>query len=121
MHLTPGILEAAYEYLRATPPFKKWKLPEAAGVEFHVIATEPDGEMIDEAYCFPRRVPPMIQASCTAHNDFGHLLATMAHEMVHLKQYAGAIKSRMPVEHGPKFKKLAAQVCKAHGFDPNTF
>ena len=37
MKLTPGILEAAYEFLRTTPPFKGWKLPSGVDITFRVI------------------------------------------------------------------------------------
>ena len=36
LRLTPEILEGAYEFLRATPPFRGWRLPHADEVEFVV-------------------------------------------------------------------------------------
>lgn len=36
LHLTLEMLEGAYEYLRTTPPFRRWKLPPGADIEFHV-------------------------------------------------------------------------------------
>ena len=29
LSLTPDLLAAAYDFLRATPPFKAWRLPES--------------------------------------------------------------------------------------------
>ena len=45
------------------------------------------------------------------------LLATLAHEMIHLRQYLTGDREH----HGPRFKRMAARVCAAHGFDPKTF
>ena len=28
LHLTPDLLEGAYEYLRLSPPFREWRLPD---------------------------------------------------------------------------------------------
>ena len=53
-----------------------------------------------------------------AHN--GHaatLLATLAHEMIHLRQHLTGDREL----HGPRFRRTAARVCAAHGFDPKIF
>jgi uncharacterized protein (DUF885 family) len=124
MHLTPAILESAYTYLRATPPFKNWKLPESDAVEFRVIATRRNKKTNGILYgdfnlCAGRDGLPVIRISCTAHKRLLSVQETMAHEMVHMHQRQTDQKATSM--HGPKFKRLAAQVCKQHGFDPKTF
>ena len=49
--LTPAVLAAAYEYLRATSPFKGWRLPHCDEVEFSV--TRHRDRMADHTtYCY---------------------------------------------------------------------
>lgn len=124
MHLTPSILEAAYEYLRTTPPFNKWKLPHADGVEFCVDAStaeygsyEFDLDQRKNDDLLHRITVSSFKAKSTL-----HLMETMSHEMTHLHQHVAGLKTRYrDVTHGPKFKRLATQVCKAHGFNLKTF
>jgi hypothetical protein len=44
----------------------------------------------------------------------------MAHEIIHLHQALVGMESPC-AEHNAAFNKLAAQVCKTHGFDPKSF
>jgi hypothetical protein len=37
--LTPDILAAAYDFLRATEPFAGWRLPDSDIVGFHILRT----------------------------------------------------------------------------------
>jgi hypothetical protein len=114
LHLTPEILVQAYELLRATPPFKRWKLPHADEVEFRVAKLS---EPHSAEYTFSNTVAHRITV-CPVENDtLAELLCAMAHEMTHMRQYAG----RPGPSHGPTFKRLAAQVCRVHGFDEATF
>lgn len=115
MHLTPTILEAAYNYLRATPPFSKWKLPDSDAVEFRInLRPKEFGEIFWQA-----DGTPQISVSAVKCKTTKDLVETVAHEMVHYHQYIAAYRNS--ASHGPKFKALAAQVCKQHGFDPTTF
>jgi predicted SprT family Zn-dependent metalloprotease len=114
IHLTPSMLEASYELLRTTPPFKRWKLPEADDVEFHV--TKHRDRQADCTSYVDMRV--VIRISTTFHGRVAALLETMAHEMCHIHQRRLSPGER---EHGAAFKRLAAQVCRHHGFDPKTF
>lgn len=116
LHSTPEMLEAAYELLRATPPFKRWKLPASDDVEFHV--TRIPG-CYGYLHCNVTTKTYIIKIS---HEHIPHvtkMLATMAHEMCHMRQHL--LEPNRPVAHGPKFKRLAAQVCRHHGFDAATF
>lgn len=119
MHLTPEMLESAYNFLLTTRPFRAWKLPESDDVEFHV-----DG-------CFPAYADHTwyanglhrVRVSRRKHATPLELLASVAHEMVHIHQRRGERIShkKHTAPHGSKFKRLAAQVCKHHGFNPATF
>ena len=82
LRLTPDMLAAAYDFLRATPPFKSWKLPEAEEVGFHVVRdTKIFADFgMDEAGI------PLIRVSEARNGHAVTLLATMGHEMIHLHQ-----------------------------------
>jgi len=47
----------------------------------------------------------------------------MSHEMIHLHLEATGMESRSgdANTHNMAFRKLAARVCKLHGFDPKAF
>ena len=115
--LTPEILEAAYEFLRATPPFKGWKLPIGEEVEFAVIALR-DREGDHTTYI--GTTDHVIRVSSKRIGHTHSLIVVMAHEMIHARQ-AITKKFTSGVEHNADFRRLAATVCKLHGFDPKTF
>lgn len=123
LHLTPAMLEAAYELLRVTPPFNKWKLPEADDVEFQVKII-PDG--VAEYYYslrFRDEQDHIIAVCARGNKTMFDLLESMAHEMVHMHQRGPVDRQvmRRSAVHGVKFKRLAAQVCRVHGFDEARF
>lgn len=114
LHLTPETLEAAYELLRTTAPFKRWKLPDPDTLEFRAvaIANNDQGELwhrADGSFC--------LTVSPARHKTLHAAIMTLAHEMVHLREVA--LKSRG--NHGTVFNKLADSVCKHHGFDRGQF
>ena len=113
--LTPEVCAAAYDFLQALPPFKTWKLPSADDIEFRVK------EFQDR------------RGEFTLHKD-GHfsiavnhewvgftdkLVRTMAHEMIHVR--IDMMEDVDEEDHGPVFMRLAARVCKIHGWDPKGF
>ncbi|HEY0266725.1 MAG TPA: SprT-like domain-containing protein [Rhizomicrobium sp.] len=118
--LTPEMLENAYEYLRVSPPFCRWNLPDADQVMFRVMgrrdrfghfrgrhrrATGDDG--FSEI---------AISAGMVRSSDL--LISTMAHEMIHLYQdETGTARGH----HNPEFLRLAKRVCRIHGFDYENF
>ena len=114
MHLTPAMLHAGYEYLRTTPPFRAWKLPDADDVEFHVMRRT--DRTADCETDLPGR-PPIIRVSAALVGWTASLMAAIAHEMVHIHLDRKKVRSA----HGWQFKRLAAQVCRHHGFDPKLF
>lgn len=112
LRLTPDLLAAGYDFMRETPPFKGWRLPVSEDVGFQVV-TDPkiqadfrvDGDM------------PIIRVSEAHHGHITTLLATLAHEMIHLRQH---LKNDRET-HGPRFQRTKNRICAQHGFDPKTF
>lgn len=116
MKLTPDLLAAAYELLRETAPFSGWALPESEDVTFTPLRTTRLWGDCAKLLSGKFRV----RLSSTKHTRLTAVLATMAHEMIHLHlDYAGAKDNS---DHGRVFRRLAAQVCRHHPeFDPATF
>ena len=108
MKLTPDILRGAYEYLRTTPPFNKWGLPDGDEVGFHVSLSNINRGM------YWNDGTPHIQISDRLHEHSYSIIATMAHEMCHILDEGKAM-------HGAEFKRLTNLVCRFHGFDPAAF
>lgn len=112
LKLTPDMLAAGYDFLRTTEPFKGWKLPESDDVGFHVVRDpkmHADFGIVDGV--------PTIRVS---ENGAGHtatLLSALAHEVIHLRQHLRGDRET----HGARFKRMAARICQAHGFDLKTF
>lgn len=115
MHITPEMMEAAYELLRTTPPFRSWRLPPGADVEFHVIRSN------DRSGDYFRKAGG---THCIRVNDkwVGNLLSllrVMAHEMCHLRHEATCPGDQ--AVHGRRFSALASAVCRSHHLDPKSF
>jgi hypothetical protein len=118
LHLTPEALENAYEYLRATLPFRRWSLPHADELVFRVMGARDryghfkgrfkDNVDLNEIGVSQRKV-----------HSTDMLMATMAHEMIHLHQHERGSCTRGV--HNANFKRLAARVCRVHGFDLESF
>lgn len=115
LHLTHAMLAQAYELLRATPPFRGWKLPPAEEVEFHVTASVAD----HADYCNLQDGRHRIRVSYKRHKTLRSLIETMAHEMIHMRERQ--LKLRWDVAHGATFQRLADRICALHGFDRGSF
>ncbi|MBO4228061.1 SprT-like domain-containing protein [Bradyrhizobium neotropicale] len=118
LRLTPKTLEAAYDYLRTTPPFDRWGLPPGGDVKFVVSKSIRDYA----AYRWDgRRHTISLSAKGIGHS--ATLLLYVAHEMVHmyLEEKGWETRTGGPDTHNAAFRKFALQVCKAHGFDPKAF
>ena len=116
LKLSPEILRAGYEFLRATAPFKSWKLPHAEYVEFRV--TDAVGEHGD--YMLTKSGQDIISLSQETLGHTINVIAVLAHELVHMKMaHDGTIDE--DDLHGERFQKLAKLVCRHHGFDPKVF
>lgn len=115
MKLTPDLLAAAYELLRQTAPFDKWNLPEPEDVMFSVLRT---ATLFGDYNTKPQHT---IRLSSQRHTRLTGVLATMAHEILHL--HLGKMGCHKDSErHGPAFRLLAGEVCANHPeFDPAVF
>lgn len=113
LHLTPEMLRASYEYLRATPPFRRWGLPPADEIEFHVTRHKDKAGECESS----GGQEPVIRISSQLIGWTQSLMETMAHEMIHLHLDRRGERA----SHGASFKRTAAQVCRRHGFDPKLF
>ena len=116
--LTPETLAAAYDYLKATPPFNKWNLPESEDIKFKVGK----GRRDYGSYRWDGKQHTVTISS----NMVGHtatLLRYLAHEMIHIQLEETDMESRTGGQdtHNAAFRVLAAQACKVHGFDPKAF
>ena len=112
LSMTPRMLEAAYEYLRTTPPFRGWGLPDGDMVEFWVSRSLSHYGLYEWTGDTHR-----IRISNRIANSTPRLIVTMAHEMIHEKQMIMV----NGVDHGVWFQRMADRVCKIHGFDRETF
>ena len=118
LHLTPEALENAYEYLRSTLPFRRMHLPHADNLVFRVMGAR------DRFGHFKGRIKDNhdineIGLSQTKVRSTDVLMATMAHEMLHLYQHEKGSCTRGV--HNSQFQKIAARVCRIHGFDLESF
>jgi len=112
LRLTPDMLASAYDFLRTTAPFRGWKLPDSDDVSFHVVR---DPKMFADFGM--ENGQPVIRVSEAKNGHVATLLSTMAHEMCHLRQQLIGDRGH----HTAAFKRMAASVCRAHGFDLKTF
>lgn len=115
--LTPEILAAAYDYLRTTPPYSRWNLPDSEDVKFRV------GKFRDTFanYQWDGK-QHTVTMSVAAIGHTRTLFETMAHEMIHMHLEEQGLESRgTKATHNVAFRKFAAQVCKFHGFDVKAF
>ena len=117
VRLTPEVMRHIYAALRETRPFNRWSLPDPKHVRFGAVrdvtysglCTMVDGEK------------PIIRINVKRNPTIGDAIATMAHEMCHIRQFAAeparAAKHGIDDDgHGPDFIRLAKMVCKHHGF-----
>ena len=112
--LTPDVLRACFDFLSETDPFDRWSLDSDC-----VIFKVARGKSCHGWYKF-HDGKHLIAVSSGMVGHTSSLIATMAHEMIHMhERNAGTCKPG--VEHSGAFKKWAAMVCRSHGFDPMAF
>lgn len=112
--LTPHILAGCYDFLRTTPPYCRWKLPEPDEVAFVVsrnrakLGTHQGGVIntitVSEANA---------AHTCT-------LVWIMGHEMIHLAQFLGGHETPNTI-HNADFRRKAQAACRYHGWDIGLF
>lgn len=115
--LTPQIVAAAYEYLRACPPFKAWKLPPADEVEF-CVTRHRDREGDHTTYC--RTLEHIIRVSAYHIKTTQDLMDCVAHELIHARQTR--TKTATPKrQHNAEFNRINRRVCRYHGWPVEEF
>lgn len=119
IHITPELVELSYERLRASPPFKKWNLPHADDVEFHVTRDEQEFGALCYETDKRKGKRPRINVSCVLVRTLDKLDETLAHEMCHMRELNLGVRSN--IAHGRAFNRLADKVCAIHGFRRGTF
>ena len=115
--LTPEVLYHAYEFLCSTEPYVRWNLPSADDITFIAIASKKKDSGL---YIYDREKDTHTIVVNSAHN--GHtnsILMTLGHEIIHLHQRESGMFHG--AEHNKAFHKLAVEVCKYHGWDPQVF
>lgn len=117
LHITPEMMEATYELLLHTLPFKRWKLPSADEVSFVVIETD----HFAADYNFLAGKTHRIRINNKWIGSLPKLLICIAHEMVHMRLECECVSDQLSAGHGPPFQKLARLVCKHHGFEEKSF
>lgn len=113
--LSVGMLSHAYDYLCSTPPFSKWNLPLSEEVRF-VVVKDPNTAGWHKMDCDKH----IIGISSGSIGRTQSLMEVMAHEMIHAHQRETSMETK-GAKHNAAFMKLAARVCKIHGFDPLLF
>jgi hypothetical protein len=109
-HLTPEVLRSTYDLLVLTRPFRGWKMPSSSEVIFRVLKTE----QMSGDWSLDKKGRHVIRVSKARHHTLHNVIMTVAHEMCHMKDDTKA-------HHGWKFRRLAASVCRHHGFDRGQF
>lgn len=120
MHITPDIVEAGYELLRKTPPFRGWKLPDGDDVFFSAVPIKGARGGCQGEHWFDGK-NHHVRVNPRRHKTLGSMLMTLGHEMVHMREAELAL--RTDVFHGAQFQRMADQVCspRNHGFDRGQF
>lgn len=113
MHITPETMEAVYRLLCTTLPFRRWNLPHPDELGFRVSAHRDR-----HAHYRNEKGVKEICVSQVHAEGLDKLTQDVGHEMVHLRlDEVGDSR----VHHGPKFQRLAAIVCRRHGWDLQSF
>lgn len=113
LNITPEILEATYELLRVTLPFRRWHLPHPDELGFRVSQHR-------DRHAHYRNHNGVKEICVSQFHAVGleKLMQDVAHEMVHLRlDETGDAR----VNHGPKFQKLALIVCQRHKWELESF
>lgn len=118
-HLTPAMVETAYELLRMTPPFNRWKLPHADDLAFEVTGHEDRFGSFHFDVDNPGKERLTVSAVHVKSLDL--LQRTLAHEMCHIREWRLSPAKAQRANHGKLYNRLADQVCKRHGFERGTF
>lgn len=114
--VTPKRLASVYAMLRDWPPFSAWKLPPSEEVGFHVCKTP----RWHAAWWIDDKGFHHIEVSEKKHGHLDSLIASIAHEMIHVRQRITKTETK-GAEHNAEFHRIAKRVCKTLGFDLGQF
>lgn len=117
LKLSPEILAAAYDYLALTEPFKNWNLLPSDEVTFKVSRSK---DFLARYTYWLESEKQQIEVSEYHVKRTDTLISSMAHEICHMHERLSGMCSPKQ-EHSKVFEKLAARVCKVHGWDPALF
>lgn len=117
LYITPEMARAAYDLLRTTPPFRGWHLPPAEQIHFIVRAKHGEFGMFRPSY---NGKPHKLYLSQDSIGQLSTLIATLAHEMVHIKEFIDCAND-WGDHKSENFNRLADRVCHHHGFDRRSF
>lgn len=121
MKLTVRQLKAVYVMLSQFPPLVRWNLPPVGDVRFAVRLEKGSSEEVLAHYNITPAGRHEISFDGHAHWTMTKLIAIMAHEIVHLRQEMLGRRPNSDHQHNGTFKRLAAQVCSAMGYDGADF
>jgi len=117
--LTVPAIKAAYDYLDETAPFVGWNLPDSDSITFGIASDRTlFGWYTAEGRRPRRRYGIWISKFNVVQTET--LIATMAHEMLHIHQDQTG-QSKRSNEHNRAFHRDAELICAIHGFDPGRF
>lgn len=109
-------MRAIYTMLLSFPPFDRWDLPPADEVKFIVLK---DLRTHGTYNSFARHE---IGIHPDTHWTLLTFIATMAHEMAHMRQeMTGKRPATKDEQHNRAFYSIARQICQRLGFDPERF
>lgn len=114
--VTPERVAAVYAMLREWPPFCSWKLPPAEKVVFHIAKTH----RWHAAWWIDAKGTHHVEVSEKKHSHLSSLTASVAHEMIHVRQRISRTETPN-TEHNAAFLKIGKRVCRVLGFDYGQF
>lgn len=118
LSLKPDMIQATYVYLTKMPPFIRWKLPHPSELKFKVGKSRHNFAWYSTSGMGRGRKRSITVSAGRVGRTFC-LVETVAHEMIHLHMDVAGLNTGG--SHTPVFNRLAASVCRIHGFDPKTF
>ena len=118
MRITQRHLAAVYDMLRVLPPFAGMRMPTGRKIRIRVVPQPRLRSIAPSALAVSGRYGDQMVLYVASRDREGRetnlsqLIEIVAHEMCHIAQ----VMAGKPADHGPLFKKLAAQVCQANGW-----
>ena len=108
--LNAEMLAHIYDYLACQPPFSKWNLPPSEDIKFSISRKR---DRFAHYQCIGSDHHIVVSSHFVGRHET--LVATVAHEMIHLHCELAGITTSNP--HDATFHKYADRICKLHEFD----